>query len=199
MTCSMRNRIPVLAILLIVCWARPARADGYLSAGLGVSFGSPAAEGRANLVGALGWLPPREPIGVEADFTYAPSFFKNPGSFTENRLTTVMGNVVFAGLDRRRGPVRPGLRTALRPYVSGGFGLMSERIATASPASVVSNQHLGINVGLGVIALPRESFGVRLEVRYFQDLVGASNGTNSAINFGSFHFFRASVGAVFSF
>jgi len=144
-------------------------------------------------------LPPREPIGVEADFTYAPSFFKNPGSLTENRLTTVMGNVVFAGLDRRRGPVRPGLHTALRPYVSGGFGLMSERIATASPASVVSNQHLGINLGLGVMALPRESFGVRLEVRYFQDLVGSSSGTNSAIDFGSFHFWRASVGAVLAF
>jgi hypothetical protein len=37
--------------------------------------------------------------------------------------------------------------------------------------------------------------GVRAEVRYFQDLVGTNNGNTAGIDFGSFHFWRASIGA----
>jgi hypothetical protein len=190
-----RIRISLLVAVLVSCLPRAAQADSYLNGGLGISFGSASAQGRANFTADLGWLP-REPIGVEVDVTYAPSFFKNSGSFTENRLTTVMGNVVVAGFDRGRFG-RPRRRTSVRPFLSGGFGLMSETVA--SPAGSVSNQHLGVNAGVGVMALPRESFGIRLEVRYFQDLVGTNNGNTTGIDFGSFHFFRASVGAVVTF
>src|SRR5438874_876566 len=100
MTLLVRMRIPCLIAALCLCLPRTALAQGFLDVGLGVSAGSPAAEGRANFVAGLGWLP-REPLGVEIDTTYAPSFFKNPGSFTENRLTTVMGNVMVAGWDHR--------------------------------------------------------------------------------------------------
>src|SRR6185295_2148911 len=96
MTFVARIRTLLIVAVLVTCLPRLAHADGFVNAGLGVSFGSPSAEGRANFVGAIGWLS-REHIGVELDITYAPSFFKNPGSFTENRLTTVMGNVIIAG------------------------------------------------------------------------------------------------------
>jgi hypothetical protein len=197
MTLLMRSRVLLIAVV-IGCLPRPAHAEGYINAGLGISFGSPSAEGRANFAADLGWLP-REPIGVEVDVTYAPSFFKNPGSFTENRLTTVMGNVIVAGWDRRGRYGRSRRGAALRPYVSGGFGLMSERVSTAAAPGAISNSHLGVNAGLGVMALPRGSFGVRAELRYFQDLVGTNNGNTTGINFGSFHFWRASIGAVMTF
>jgi hypothetical protein len=192
----MRIRVSLLVAVLLACLPRPAHADGYVNGGLGISFGSASAQGRANLTADLGWLP-REPIGVEVDVTFAPSFFKSPGSFTANRLTTVMGNVVVAGWDRRGRFGRPGRRSALRPFVSGGFGLMSETVA--APSGSISNQHLGVNAGVGVMALPRESFGIRLEARYFQDLVGTNNGNTTGIDFGSFHFWRASIGAVVTF
>jgi hypothetical protein len=187
-----------LVLAIAMFWLpRDSQAQGFLNAGLGFSAGSPAAEGRANFVADVGWLP-REPIGVEVDLTYAPSFFKNPGSFTENRLTTVMGNVIFAagGNGGRYGRRRRG-EALVRPYVSGGFGLMSENIS--EPSVTISNRHLGVDAGVGVMGIAAGSFGVRAEVRYFQDLVGTSQANGTGIDFGSFHFWRASIGAMVMF
>lgn len=190
----MRFRVAGFVVVLAAVLARPAYADGYVNAGLGVSFGSPVAQGRADFAGAVGFLP-REPIGVEIDVTYAPSFFT--GAFTQNRLAAVMGNVIFAGRLRDRG--RYGRRTNIRPYVSGGFGLMSEHFEAAGSSTSVTNEHLGVNVGAGIMALSREAIGIRADVRYFQDLVGSSSGSSSGIDFGSFHFFRASIGFVIAY
>jgi hypothetical protein len=53
-----------LAVVFAAAVARPAYASGgYVNLGLGVSFGSPAAQARPNLVGDVGFLP-REPVGV---------------------------------------------------------------------------------------------------------------------------------------
>jgi hypothetical protein len=206
MSMGMRTPLVLIALTVVIGVPRAARADGYASAGLGLSAGSASADGRANFVAAIGWLP-REPIGVEADLTYAPSFFKDPGALTENRLATLMGNVVIAGWSRDRGRGGRGGRgrggyrrrgADVRPYASGGFGLMSETVATAA-AGMVSNQHLGVNAGLGVLALPRNAFGVRFDVRYFQDLVATNDGNTSGIDFGSLHFWRVSIGVVGTF
>jgi hypothetical protein len=89
-------RIPILIAALAVGMPREALASGFVGAGLGVSFGSDATtDGRADFTAAVGWLP-NEPLGVEIDVTYAPNFFRNPGSFTDNRLVTVMANLIIA-------------------------------------------------------------------------------------------------------
>jgi hypothetical protein len=179
-----------LAVVFAAAVARPAYASGgYVNLGLGVSFGSPAAQARPNLVGDVGFLP-REPVGVELDIDYAPSFFSNAGGFSENRLTTVMGNVMIAGFDRDRGRRR---RQVLRPYVTGGIGVMSEHVGPNG----FSDNHLGLDVGVGVMVVSRRQLGVRADLRYFQDLVGS--GTSNGIDFGSFHFVRASIGLVAAF
>jgi hypothetical protein len=179
-----------LAVVCVAAVARPAYAQGgYVNLGLGVSFGSSDAQARPNLVGDFGYLP-REPLGVEVDVDYAPSFFSNAGGFSENRLTTVMGNVIVAGFDRERGRRR---RQVLRPYVTGGIGLMSEHIGPNG----FSDNHLGLDLGVGVMVVSRRQLGVRADFRYFQDLVGG--GTSNGIDFGSFHFVRASIGLVAAF
>jgi hypothetical protein len=192
--------LSVSLLLVIVAFGTPraAFASGFVGAGLGVSFGSDAStDGRADLTADVGWLP-REPLGVEIDTTYAPNFFRNPGSFTDNRLVTVMANVIVAASDRDRyGPGRRRRGPVVRPFFSGGFGLMSERIATGG--DVVSNQHLGVDAGVGLMALPYGGFGVRVEARYFQDLVGTGQSSSTGIDFGSFHFWRASIGVVGTF
>jgi hypothetical protein len=186
----MRPLTVCLAVVFVGAVARPAYAQGdYVNLGVGVSFGSADAQARPNLVGDVGFLP-RQPVGIELDVDYAPRFFSNAGGFTENRLTTVMGNVIIAGFERDRGRRR---REVLRPYVTGGFGLMSEHIGPNG----FSDDHLGLDVGVGVMVLSRRQLGVRADLRYFQDLVGS--GTNSGIDFGSFHFVRASIGLVAAF
>jgi hypothetical protein len=72
---------------------------------------------------------------------------------------------------------------------------MSEHVATAVSGS--SSEHLGVDLGVGVMAVSREELGIRADVRYFQDLVG--NSSTSGIDFGSFHFWRASLSVVIAF
>lgn len=194
----MRRTGSLIALVGVLLAApRTARADGFVSPGLGVAFGNPSAEGRANFVADIGWLPPREPLGVELDVTYAPSFFSNQGPFGQNNVTTVMGNVIFAGgADRLYGRRRAG---SVRPYLSAGIGLIRETVATSS-TNTISNDDLGVNLGVGVIGLTRrQRVGVRGDIRYFRDLVGHPDGNTSNIDFGSFHFWRASMGFVLGF
>src|SRR5438552_11435779 len=112
-----RASVVLLATFVSIAAPRIARADGYVSPGLGVAVGNSSADGRANFALSLGWLPGREPVGLELDTTVAPSFFTNQGAFGDNGVTTLMANVIVAGGDnggrgyRRRGG-------AMRPYLT---------------------------------------------------------------------------------
>jgi hypothetical protein len=194
----MPSRFVLLAALVATLTIpATARAQGYISPGIGIAFGSPTARGLADFVADLGYLS-SEPIGLELDFTYAPSYFGNVGSYGSNSVTTVMGNVVVAarqggryGRSRRRYSSSSGPR----PYISGGLGLIHED--TTAPA--ISRDDLGANLGVGVMATASGQVGVRGDLRYFRDLVGTSTGTTTNIDFGSFHFWRASISVLFRF
>ncbi len=176
---------------------RAARADGYLAPALGVTFGNPSAQGRANFVVDLGWLPAQEPLGVELDVTYAPSFFGNAGPYGDNNVTTFMGNVIVAGGSEQRFGRHGG--SSVRPYVSGGIGVMHETVTTPNPANKISNNDLGVNAGIGVMGVTHRNIGLRGDVRYFRDLVGHTDGNTTNIDFGAFHFWRASIGVILGF
>jgi hypothetical protein len=193
---DMPSRFVLLAALVItVMMPTAARAQGYFSPGIGIAFGSPTARGLADFVADIGWLS-AQPVGLELDFTYAPSYFGNEGSYGANSVTTVMGNVIVAagqgggryGRSRRR-------RSSARPYISGGLGLIHEE--TAAPA--IARNDFGANLGVGVMATASGQVGVRGDLRYFRDLVGKSTGDTTTIDFGSFHFWRASLTVLFRF
>jgi Outer membrane protein beta-barrel domain len=192
----MPNRVILLAAAVVILTApAAARADVYVGPGIGVAFGNPSARGLADFVLDACWLY-QEPIGLELDTTFAPSFFTNQGPYGANSVTTVMANVVVAA--RETGPRLPrGLhrgRTA-RPYISGGLGLIREH--TTAPA--ISRNDLGTNLGVGVLATTATQIGIRADLRYFRDLVGSSQGNTTGIDFGSFHFWRASITILFRF
>src|SRR4051812_939969 len=170
----MRSWILVLALISVSCFLNPPSADaqGYITPSLGVVFGNPSAQGRANLVVDIGWLSRVEPLGFELDVMYAPSFFGNEGPFGENGVTTFMGNVVVAAGGGRSGGRYGGgrRRASFRPYASGGVGVMHEVVTTPVVANKISNSDLGVNFGVGVMAFASRSVGVRGDVRYFRDL-----------------------------
>jgi Outer membrane protein beta-barrel domain len=192
-------RVTLALAAIVVLNALPAQAQGgYLAPALGITFGNPSGQGRADFVADLGWLSPVDPLGVELDFMYAPSFFGNQGPFGQNRVVTVMGNVMVAGGGSGRGRFGFGRhQTAVRPYVSGGLGLLRE-VATDPQGREFSNNDLGANVGVGVMASSRRSIGVRADLRYFRNLVGDQTRDNN-VDFGSFHFWRAGIGIVIGF
>ena len=129
---------------------------------------------------------------------YAPSFFGNQGPYGDNDVTSVMGNVIVAG-GSDRGRFGRGGRSSMRPYLSGGIGILHETVTTAIPANKISNNDLGVNLGVGVMGVTRRNVGLRADVRYFRDLVDQTVGNTTDIDFGAFHFWRASVGVVIGF
>lgn len=185
----------IVSILLNV---HAAHAQGYLEPSIGAIFANPSAQGRASFGVDLGWLSDRDPVGLELNAVYAPSFFGNSGPYGENSVTTVMANIAFApgGGGRGRYGFRGRRSSSVRPYVSAGAGIMHEVVT--SPARV-GNTDLGLNLGIGVMAMARRPFGVRADVRYFRDLVDNQSGNRTDIDFGAFHFWRASLGLVFGF
>jgi hypothetical protein len=184
-----------LAVSILLC-VHPANAQGYAAPSIGASFANPSAQGRANFGLDLGWLSKTDPIGLDLDAVYAPSFFGNAGPYGDNSVFTLMGNVMLVP-GEPGGPYNVARRggSSTRPYISGGIGVMREMVT--SPRFV--NTDLAVNLGLGFMALTHRSVGVRGDVRYYRDLVDnqSANGTN--IDFGSFHFWRASLGVVLVF
>ena len=180
----------------ILVGVHAAHAQGFVAPSIGAIFANPSAQGRASFGLDLGWLSPRDPVGLELDLVYAPSFFGNAGPYGDNSVTTLMGNVMLAPGASGRSGFRSRGRSTVRPYFSGGIGVMHEVVTT--PAHV-GNTDLGLNAGVGVIAIPRRSIGVRADVRYFRDLVDNQSGNRTNIDFGSFHFWRASLGLILAF
>jgi len=196
----MRLCARVIAVLAMsILFAVPsARAQGYVAPSLGLVFGNPSARGQADFVLDVGWLSRLEPLGFELDVMYAPSFFGTEGPYGENSVSTYMANVVVAGGGARRGRFG-GRRTAVRPYLSGGVGIMHEVVTTPVIANKISNNDLGLNLGVGVMAFTSRSIGVRGDVRYFRDLIDTQSENTTNIDFGAFHFWRASVGFILAF
>ena len=190
-----RYAVPVVVSILVS--VHTAHAQGFVSPSLGVTLANESGEGRADFGAAFGWVDPRAPIGVELDIVYAPSFFGGAGVYGANSVTTVMGNVIIAGGGTGRYGLGRRRAASIRPYVSGGVGVMHEVVTTATPGERIPNNDLGLNLGVGVMALPRRSVGVRGDVRYYRNLVNNATATN--VNFGAFHFWRASIGLVLGF
>ena len=57
-----------------------------------------------------------------------------------------------------------------------------------------SNNDVGMNAGAGVMGFLSDHVGLRGDLRYFRNF--NDNSTINNINFGSFHFWRASFGVV---
>lgn len=110
-------------------------------------------------------------LGVEGIASVTPGFFGAKGTFVEkSRLSTVMGNVVVTA-------PRRWTEYNLRPFVSGGFGLV--RLSKQEPIDDVlsfTENLLGYNIGGGAIGFFSRSTGIRFDARYYGTLRGADRG-----------------------
>ena len=123
--------------LVLVGVPSRASADWLFTPFIGANFGGSAdfgdfddfedeAERRMDLGASLGWMGAGI-VGFEVDFGWSPNFFENtvgPGDFDfgDSNLTTLMANVlVGAPVGGQTGP-------GVRPYASGGLGLIRAQI-----------------------------------------------------------------------
>jgi len=188
-----RLLLGMLAIGITIGTATQARAQGFISPLIGYDFGGDAGCPRLNncqdkkinasvSFGAMGSV-----FGFEEEVAYAPGFFGDAPGLSSSVLT-LMSNVMLVP---KIGPVRP--------YVLAGIGLIKTHVdLTTAGALTTDNNHLGWDVGGGLIGLVGGRIGVRGDLRYFhsfQDLtvLGFTLG-NSKLNYG-----RASAGVVLKF
>ena len=185
--------VMIAATLAVVYAPAKAHADGYVSPFIGVNFANNSGDGRANYGVNAGYMGAGV-IGGELDFGYAPSFFGNQGVYGSNYVMDFMGNVIV-GI-----PVGGTHGAGVRPYGTIGLGLVRSQVTGGVNGLIqTSNNDVGMNAGAGVMGFLSDHVGLRGDLRYFRTFndsstISAGNGVN--IDFGSFHFWRASFGVV---
>lgn len=180
----------VLVAATAVFVPSPVRADGYISPFIGTNFGNNSGNGRLNVGLNAGWMGSGI-VGAEVDFGYAPDFFGDQGTFGSNSVTDLMGNLIV-GI-----PVGGTRGAGFRPYATIGGGLLRTRLdGPAGTGSSFSSNEAGINAGAGVMGFVANHVGFRGDVRYFRNLSDTSEPNAANVDFGSFHFWRASVGFI---
>jgi hypothetical protein len=206
---SPRRELAIAGALWLLGVA-PARADWYLSPFIGLKFGGdttlvelePGAAARKKLTygGNVMWLGDGL-LGVEADLGIVPDYFKGdlinvapPGTppryiplVQSSRLTTLMGNAVLAA-------PRSWTRDSLRPYVSGGFGLVRARRTDYGDVFAVTRNLGGFNIGGGAFGFITRRTGVRWDLRYVRG--SGTSGDGNTFGSARLHIWRATMGVV---
>jgi hypothetical protein len=164
----------------------------YLGSTFAANFGGAEPPRKFVYGGDLMWLG-RSGLGFEVDFAYHPNFFE-PGEDEElfdfdsdGNVVTLMGNVVFGHSGG-----------GIRPYVTGGFGLMRSNIEDLTGLFTdLSDSAWGVNAG-GGLRLGSPKVGVRGDLRYFRQL---SDIEISGVDFelGDFSYWRGTVGVSVGF
>jgi opacity protein-like surface antigen len=136
--------------------------------------------------GSAGWLSDQV-LGVEADFAMTPGFFQNSsgaGLVVSSRVTTLTGNVIAAF------PLSV-TRESLRPYVTGGLGLMR-----ASAEDLIGlnedGSWVGLQLGAGAIGFINDRTGIRFDLRNSRSL--SRDTTLLGERKSKLSFWRATVG-----
>jgi hypothetical protein len=134
-------------------------------------------------------------LGAEVITIWTPGFFdkSNPevDLVKSSRSAVVMGNVVLTA-------PRRWTEYSLRPYVSGGLGLMHASTTESQPGGIlpIDVNVAGFNIGGGAIGFLTQRTGVRFDVRYHSTL---NRLEEEAPTLGPAHlrYVTASIGIVF--
>lgn len=182
----------VLFAAIALVWApSPASADGWVAPFAGVDFGSSAnTNGRGAYgvnVGGMG----AGIIGGEVDLGWIPHFFGDTGDLGSNYVFDLHGNVIV-GI-----PIGGTHGKGLRPYATIGAGWIRTSIEGLPGTTSIVNNDPGVNAGAGVMGFFNDHVGLRGDVRYFRDVHNNAGTNQFNIDFGGFHFWRATVGVVF--
>jgi hypothetical protein len=128
-------------------------------------------------------------IGVELEFGYSPDYF---GNGLNSSVVTTMGNVVV-GI-----PLDGARRAGIRPYVTGGLGLVHSRLDVVRSGVSLEQNDAGVNFGGGVSVFFGSHLGVRADLRHIRSLGDATvvTGPFGPIDFGGVHYWRTSFAVV---
>jgi Outer membrane protein beta-barrel domain len=198
-----------LAVIIVAGAPGKASADWLFTPFVGWNWGGTAGftdiagdfeddfERRSNFGASLAWMGAGA-LGFEVDFGYAPNFFENTAGeddfeYGDSNVTTLMANLMVGV------PFGGQSGFGIRPYASGGLGIIKSQIEDADDLFDVDSTDWGLNVGGGVNAFFSDRFGLRGDVRYFRSLQDNEPDDEVDLALGSFNYWRGTVGVVFRF
>ena len=199
----------VLALVVFAATPSKASADWLFTPYFGVNWGGAADvsepagdfedefERKMNFGASLSWMGAGI-AGFEVDFGYSPNFFENTVggndfAFGDSNVTTLMANLKLGA------PFGGQSGAGIRPYASGGIGLIKTRIDDPDDLFTVNSTDWGMNVGGGVTGFFTDNIGLQGDVRYFRSLQDNEPDDEFDVALGSFRFWRGTVGVVFRF
>ena len=199
----------VLALMVFVAAPAKASADWLFTPFFGINWGGTAEftdfggdfedefEQKMNFGASLSWMGAGA-FGFEVDFGYSPNFFQNTTGddnfeFGDSNVTTLMANLKVGV------PFGGQTGGGIRPYASGGLGLIKSRIDDPDDLFELNSTDWGFNVGGGVTGFFTDNFGLQGDVRYFRSLQDNEPDDEFDLALGSFNFWRGTVGLVFRF
>jgi hypothetical protein len=208
---SLQKLVITSALALVVIAGAPAKAsaDWLFTPYIGWNWGGSAGfsdflgdfedefERRMNFGGSLAYMGGGI-VGFEVDFGFSPNFFEQTAgdedfAFGDSNVTTLMANVMVGA------PFGGQSGGGIRPYASGGLGLIKARIDDADDLFEVNSTDWGLNVGGGIAGFFTDNIGLRGDVRYFRSLQDNEPDDEFDVALGDFNFWRGTVGVIFRF
>jgi hypothetical protein len=204
------SRVLTLLGVLVLLVPGSARADWQLTPFLGLTFkGDTTLFDFETATGNTHWtfggsvaLVGSGPIGVEGLIVYTPGFFQQdnpplidgvvPPDIVSSRTLAIMGNVILT-------IPRSWNEYGLRPFVSGGIGMLSATAKDALDFLPVDTKLLGYNVGGGAVGFLTDRVGLRFDLRYFSNLKPSDDPELIATGRVHLSYWTGSVGVVFRY
>jgi opacity protein-like surface antigen len=183
----------MVAVLTLVVTPGIARADFLFTPYIGRTFAKDASgQEHVGYGASVGWMGAGI-AGWEVDLGFVPNFFEPAGTNTltgKNNVFDLMANAIV-GI-----PVGGQRGGGIRPYVTGGAGLLRTNVPAIGDALDFSSNDFGINLGFGVMGFVSDHVGFRGDVRYLRSL---QKDDSAPINLGlgNFDFWRWNVGVTF--
>lgn len=194
------SRLVALCCLLLLAPAKDAAAEWHITPMVGLTMlGSTTVfdselgteQRHWNYGGSVSWLS-RGLLGAEVMGAWTPGFFegKDFDIVKSSRTVSLMGNVVVTAPQRWT-------EYFLRPFVSGGFGLMHvAKTDFRESLFPVDLNVVGFNVGGGAVGFLSDRAGLRFDIRYHSVLNPSDHGPIS-IGDVNLRYVTASIGIVF--
>jgi opacity protein-like surface antigen len=196
----MRKQWMWIAVSVVLLSPSAARAEWLFTPSIGGVFGGDTFGANNTLMSFAIASLDEDAFGWEGNVSMAPNFFDDTLSefdyVGDGNVTTAMINALI-GL-----PVAGRPRTSLRPYVTGGVGLMRMHVVS-DPASpfVDTEREFGWNLGAGMMTFFRQHLGLRGDLRYVRSfrngLPSWTRNVDVDVAPGHFDFFQATIGLTF--
>jgi hypothetical protein len=188
--------VAAAALLASLVSVMPASAEWFITPFVGVKFAGDTnfpdlEQGAGNTkltLGAAAGVVGEGLFGVETELGYSPRFFErsNGSLIARSNVLTLMGNVIITAPRSLTG-------YSLRPFVSGGGGLIHVGIQDVADILSVSENLFGVNVGGGAVGVLTPRTSVRFDLRFFKSVTNG-DAENVVVAGPGISFWRASVG-----